>query len=73
MKVFFFLLGLQFFGLCLVFVERGVKICLDIVSCCEVYIDLEIYCDVYVFVRSCGLLVIYVIGVRDVRVYDLWG
>lgn len=51
--------------------ERGVKICLDIVSCCEVYIDLEIYCDV--FVRSCDLLVIYVIGVRDVRVYDLLG
>lgn len=39
----------------------------------EVYIDSEIYRDVHVFVRSCGLSVIYVTGARDVRVHDLRG
>lgn len=72
-KVLFLLLGLQSFGLCLDFAERGVKTCLDIASCREVYIDSEIYRDVHVFVRSCGLSVIYVTGARDVRVHDLRG
>lgn len=69
--VLFLLLGLQSFGFGLGFAERGVKTCMDYASCREVYIDSEIYR--YVFVRSCGLSVVYVTRSRDINVHDLRG